>query len=186
MPNVAILILLLLSVVMVAVLQQKRVEIRRLKKLNSELERQLAAALEKISEYEAASVSSDGLLDKVIRGLVGMGVPGIVLLVAMSISGFAGAAAFTTALATLGGPAGMIGGAGMLVFLGLVSRSLAKWGLPKILGPVIRGLAAKGTTPVEIDSKIRSYPTWLLSRDAKQRILAAVAESGRVTNQLKA
>ena len=42
-------------------------------------------------------------MDKVVDKIVGLGVPGLVLLIAVSISGFSGAAALTAALASLGG-----------------------------------------------------------------------------------
>ena len=49
-------------------------------------------------------------MDKIVEKIVGLGVPGLILLVAINISGYAGAAAITSSLAILGGPAGMIGG----------------------------------------------------------------------------
>lgn len=67
--------------------------------------------------------------DKIVDTITGLGVPGLVLLFAMALTGYAGAAAITTALAALGGPFGMIGGIGMLVVLALISKGLAKWGL---------------------------------------------------------
>ena len=40
-------------------------------------------------------------MDKIVNKIVGLGVPGLVLLMAMGISGWVGAAAITTALAML-------------------------------------------------------------------------------------
>ena len=44
--------------------------------------------------------------DKLVSIIAGLGVPGLVLLFAMALTGYVGAAAITTALAALGGPAG--------------------------------------------------------------------------------
>lgn len=58
-------------------------------------------------------------MDRLVSKIAALGVPGLVLLVAMSATGYAGAAALTTALAALGGPLGMLGGIavlGLLVF----------------------------------------------------------------------
>ena len=44
------------------------------------------------------------------RKIAALGAPGIVFILAMSTTGLAGAAAVTSALALLGGPAGIYGG----------------------------------------------------------------------------
>ena len=49
-------------------------------------------------------------IDKVAEKIAALGIPGLVLLVAMAGSGFSGRAAIVVALATLGGPLGMLGG----------------------------------------------------------------------------
>lgn len=48
-------------------------------------------------------------MDKIVSKIVGLGVPGLVLFVALSATGYAGAAAITTALAAIG-PFGILGG----------------------------------------------------------------------------
>jgi hypothetical protein len=53
-------------------------------------------------------------LDTVASKIAALGVPGLVLVVAMAFTGFAGAAAITAALAMLGGPLGMLGGIAVL------------------------------------------------------------------------
>ena len=58
--------------------------------------------------------------------LAAAGVPGLILFAAMAVSGFSGAAAITVALASIGGPAGMLGGIGILVSLGVV---IARYGI---------------------------------------------------------
>ncbi|MDP3486811.1 MAG: hypothetical protein Q8S19_02620 [Bacillota bacterium] len=47
-------------------------------------------------------------MDKLVTKIVALGVPGLILVVAMGVSGWAGGAAITVALA--GGPFGMLGG----------------------------------------------------------------------------
>ena len=55
-------------------------------------------------------------MDEAVRKLAGVGLPGVILLIAMASTGLTGAAAITAALAMLG-PGGMIGG---VVFLGII------------------------------------------------------------------
>src|SRR4051794_18370219 len=82
------------------------------------LNMQLEDAIQRLGEYENEPKSKT--FAKMIDLLAAAGVPGLVLLAAMAISGFSGGAAITVALASLGGPAGMIGGIGFLVTLGIV------------------------------------------------------------------
>ena len=49
-------------------------------------------------------------IDKVAEKIAALGIPGLVLIVFMTGSGFSGRAAIVVALATLGGPLGMLGG----------------------------------------------------------------------------
>src|ERR1039458_10138998 len=99
------------------------------------LQRQLAEAVQKLAQYVEADAKSngDGLFQMAVEGLVALGVPGLVLLIAVSVSGLAGAAALTSALAALGGPFGMVGAIGVLLLLVLVSeeRRVGKEGRPR-------------------------------------------------------
>src|SRR5258708_35391917 len=63
--------------------------------------------------FPGGTVSESG------RSSCGAWRPRLVLLAVMANSGFAGAAAITSALATLGGPAGMLGGIAALIALGV-------------------------------------------------------------------
>lgn len=47
-------------------------------------------------------------MDRIVNKIAGLGVPGIMLMVAISMTGLSGAAAITAALALLG-PGGMLG-----------------------------------------------------------------------------
>ena len=74
----------------------------------------------------------ESTLDRVVSVTIGLGVPGLVLLVAMGASGWAGAAAITTALARSGEPLGMLGGMASLAVLVLISRALAECGFETV------------------------------------------------------
>lgn len=106
-------------------------------------------------------------MDKVVSKLVGLGVPGLVLLVAIAMSGVAGGAAIVAALAALGGPFGMLGGVALLGTMTLVSDAIAKHGLDEIFRRVVDGLREKGHSKREIREKVSSYP---ISEDLKQKL----------------
>jgi hypothetical protein len=163
-------LLLVISTLLSVLLWRKQQEINRLRVQNQHLNSELTLVLEKLAAIDSSDLSADGLLEKVVRGLVALGVPGLVLLVGTAVSGYAGAAAITTALAAMGGPGGMIGGIGVLILVGLISRALTKWGLPKIAKPVISGLISAGSTPADIREKVSNYPKWAMSREIRVEI----------------
>lgn len=72
-------------------------------------------------------------MDEIIQKVAALGLPGVVLVVVMATTGLTGAAAITSALAILGGPAGMLGGIAVLGITGLIAETLAKIGLEKFL-----------------------------------------------------
>ena len=95
--------------------------------------------------------------DKLVEMIAGLGVPGLILLFAMGLTGYVGAAAMTTALAALGGPVGMLGGIAVLILLAFMSKGLSKWGMEKIAVAVLKKLIEKGETKESILRKINSY-----------------------------
>lgn len=97
-------------------------------------------------------------LDKIVAIIVGFGIPGLVLLVAVITAGFAGGAAVVVALATLGGPLGMLGGIALLGVLMMISKGLAEYGAEILLRRVLSGLKQKGHTKAEILKSVDSYP----------------------------
>lgn len=108
-------------------------------------------------------------MDKLIDKIVALGVPGLVLLVAMSTTGYAGAVALTAALATLGGPVGMLGGIAVLGVLALISRGLAEYGFEVIYTRVLKDLKQKkGLSESDIKDKINSYP---ISKGMKLKLI---------------
>lgn len=137
--------------------------IRRLRNANAvlqaevdELSKQLADAVRCLLKYETDSKST--AFAKIVDLLAAAGVPGLVLLAAMAISGYSGAAAITVALSSLGGPAGMIGGIGLLVTLGGV---IAKYGVTEVSTAVVRKLVntrSKAALIQEIDALPQVVP----------------------------
>ena len=106
-------------------------------------------------------------MDKIVGVIASLGIPGLVLLVAMGVSGWVGAAAITTGLASLGGPFGMLGGIALLGILILVSRGIAKFGFEAVFKAVLTKLKERGHTNEEIVTKIQSYP---ISKDLKLKL----------------
>ena len=106
-------------------------------------------------------------IDRVVEIITGLGVPGLVLLVAMSVSGWAGAAAITTALATLGGPLGMLGGITLLGGLVLIASAIPRFGFWEIFKRVLENLKEQGKTNEEILREIDGYP---IANELKQKL----------------
>jgi hypothetical protein len=75
-------------------------------------------------------------MDEVIRKVTALGLPGVMLVITVTATGFAGAAAITTALAALGGPFGMLGGIGVLGVMTLVADALSKYGIDTLMAGI--------------------------------------------------
>lgn len=97
-------------------------------------------------------------LDGLAKKIAGLGVPGLVLMIAVSATGYTGAAAVTTALAALGGPFGMIGGVGTLGLTGLISDGIAEYGIGTILDAVLNRLVKEGHTQEVMIRTVEGYP----------------------------
>lgn len=97
-------------------------------------------------------------MEKVVSKIVALGIPGLILLVAIATSGVAGGAAIVAALAFLGGPFGMLGGIALLGLLVLISNAISEYGFEAIFKAVIRNMKEKGMTKEGILKKIESYP----------------------------
>lgn len=108
-------------------------------------------------------------MDKLVDKIAALGVPGLVLVVAMSATGYFGAAAITTALAALGGPLGILGGITVLGILGLISKGIAEYGFEKVYFSVLLKIKDKEMlTEEEIIKRIRKYP---ISKVMKLKII---------------
>ncbi len=105
-------------------------------------------------------------MDKIISKIAALGVPGLVLVIAIGATGLAGGAAITAALAALG-PGGMIGGIATLGVLGLISEGIAKYGIDAIFSGVVLELYKRGETKESILKKIEKYP---VSKDLKRKL----------------
>ena len=113
-------------------------------------------------------------MDKLVSKLTALGVPGLVLLIAISTSGLVGGAAIIAALAALG-PGGIIGGIATLGLMGLVAHGIAEFGVEAISKAVIKELLRKGESKESILKKISKYP---ISKSLK-RSLKEVVENYR-------
>jgi len=105
-------------------------------------------------------------LEKLISKVAALGVPGLMLVVAMAASGLTGAAAITAALAALG-PGGMLGGIAFLGVAGLLAHGLTEFGFDAIFTGVVKELYKKGETKSSILNKIQKYP---VSKSLKRKL----------------
>jgi hypothetical protein len=107
------------------------------------------------------------LMEKVISKIAALGVPGLVLFIAMGATGLAGGAAITTALAALG-PFGILGGIATLGVIGLISQATTEYGFDAIFTGVIKELYKKGETKESILKKVESYK---ISKSLKRKLV---------------
>ena len=115
-------------------------------------------------------------MDAVVDKIAALGVPGLVLVVAMAFTGLAGTAAMTAGLALLGGPFGMLGGIAVLGVLALISRALARYGFEAIFKGVLNRLRAEGKTNDEIKEAVDGY--WFVSDYLKRKLRDCVDKWG--------
>lgn len=113
-------------------------------------------------------------MDKIVSKVAALGVPGLVLVIAISATGLVGGAAITTALAALG-PGGMVGGIATLGVIGLISEGIAKYSVDAIVSAVVKELYKRGETKESIKEKINKYP---ISKDLKRKLNEILANEG--------
>lgn len=109
-------------------------------------------------------------MDQIIKKVAALGVPGLVLVAAIELTGLYGAAAMTTALASIG-PGGMFGGVITLCLIGVIADGIAEYGFDAIAKGVLRELYCKGESKESIKKKIRKYP---VSSKLKSRLCEIV------------
>ena len=94
-------------------------------------------------------------MDRIIEKIVGLGVPGVMLPVSMSMTGRYGAAAITAGLA--------------LLVAAIITAGLTEYGFDALFRGVIKKLYAKGETKESLARKIKRGP-W--SRKLKAKALS--------------
>ena len=96
-------------------------------------------------------------MDKVVERIVSLGVRGLRVMVAISMTGLYGAAAITAALALLG-PGGMIGGVVTLLVAGAIASAISEYGFDALFRAVIKKMYRNGETKESIRAKIEKGP----------------------------
>jgi len=91
-------------------------------------------------------------MDEAVRKIAGVGLPGVILLIAMATTGFTGAAAITAALAMLG--PGIV----FLGIIGLASDALTKYGLEALLKGVYLQRKSDGESLSNLRREIDKLP----------------------------
>jgi predicted GTPase len=89
-------------------------------------------------------------LNDFIRKIAALGTPGVVFLAAMSSTGLAGGAAIASALALLGGPAGMYGGIVLLPVIAVATDYLTKYGLEFLVALIYQQRIEKEGKSVQV------------------------------------
>ncbi|WP_293117511.1 restriction endonuclease [Moorena sp. SIO4G3] len=105
-------------------------------------------------------------MDEVVRKVAALGLPGVILLIAMATTGFTGAAAITAALAMLG-PFGMLGGIAFLGVVGIAADGLSKFGLEALLLGIYKERQQKGESKGSLCKEIERL---MVSRDLKRKL----------------
>ena len=111
-------------------------------------------------------------MDKIVGIIVAGGIPYVMLLVAMSMTGLSGAAAISAGLALLG-PGGMIGGVITLAVAGSIAAALTEFGFDVLFKAVIKKLYEKGETKDSIRIKIEKGP---YTKRLKAKAISALNE----------
>ena len=105
-------------------------------------------------------------MDELVKKIAAFGLPGVVLMIAMSATGLAGGAALTTALAALG-PFGMIGGIVLLATIGLLADKIAELGYEEVTKLVLKEYL-KTSSKEEAIELVKKYP---ITKSMKLKII---------------
>ena len=106
---------------------------------------------------QAATSKENWKYDELIAKVSQLGIPALVLVVAVQLTDLAGAAAIVAGLTSLGGPLGIIGGLTALGILVIISRGIGRYGFKAVFEGVLTNLYKKGHSKEEILSKIQGY-----------------------------
>ena len=110
-------------------------------------------------------------LDKIIDKISFLGVPGLVFLVLMSFSPWAGGAAIMSTLSILGGPFGAIAGIGVLMVFSKYGSKISSLGYNKVITMVIDRMRKNGKTRDEIVGEINRFP---ISEELKEKVIREI------------
>ena len=115
-------------------------------------------------------------MDKLVSKIAALGIPGLVLLVAIETSGYYGGAAILTALAALG-PGGVVGGIITLGVIALISQGITEFGYERIAAAVLIEMYNKGETVDSLKCKINSMPISKALKLKLQELVNGFAEA---------
>ena len=107
-------------------------------------------------------------LDTMINKIAWLGVPGLVLLIVMSLSPWYGGAAIMWSLALLGGPFGAIAGIGVLIVISKYGDKISEYGIEKVIVLVVKRMGKKGKSKSQIIDEIKKYK---ISEKLNQKII---------------
>ena len=105
-------------------------------------------------------------MDELVKKIAAFGLPGVVLMIAMSATGLAGGSALTAALAALG-PFGMLGGISLLATIGLLADKIAEVGYEEVTKLVLKE-HLKTSSKEETIELVKKYP---ITRSMKLKII---------------
>jgi hypothetical protein len=156
-------------------------QIWRLSKANSELLlkttdlryqsqmliKQIEEAVRKLDAEDASGRPVNRGLPAVVEELTALGVPGLVLLVAISSLDFADTAGLSSLSACLGGEFRRLGNITALITLSRASKAVARYGLPSISDQVLKRLITTGKSISQIRKEVAAIPSWILNAELR-------------------
>ena len=112
-------------------------------------------------------------MDEIVKKVAALGLPGVILVITMAVTGLTGPAAIAAALALLGGPAGIAGGITLLGVTGLVAEGLSNVGFEDFL-TAIYCWRRQRDPHANLLKEIDDLP--LFDGDVKERLTATVID----------
>lgn len=106
-------------------------------------------------------------IDVIIDKLAPLGVPGLIFLVLMSFSPWAGGAAIMSTLALLGGPFGAIAGLGVLGVFSVYGKKISAFGYNKVIFLLVERMKNQGKDAEAIVEEVQNFP---ISEKLKSKI----------------
>ncbi|MDG2084763.1 MAG: hypothetical protein P8K66_07365 [Planctomycetota bacterium] len=121
---------------------------------------------------------------KVFKAIASLGVPGVILFILISTSGLYGAAAYTSSLAALGGPFGMLGGLFVLGLLTMAGPTIVRTGLSGL--PKLLDILGKSPEEVRQDPAMKRLPAPIKKKvmDALETIVEKPARKNTDSHEI--